>query len=85
MTQLDVVCDVGIHFNMDSSWTCWTLYIEIVFTIMVQSDFSWTWDQCHWKGYLVLFPWICRTSKSDLVCIMYIHLKLRWPWTPSWT
>jgi hypothetical protein len=30
MTQLYVVCDLGISFNMDSSWMSWTLYIEIV-------------------------------------------------------
>jgi hypothetical protein len=35
MPQLDVVCDLGISFNMDSSWTSWTLDIEIVSEIMV--------------------------------------------------
>jgi hypothetical protein len=38
------VCDLGINFNMDISWMSWTLDIEIVLAIMVQSDFSWTWD-----------------------------------------
>jgi hypothetical protein len=41
--QLDVVCDLGISFNVDSSWMSWTLYIEIVLSILVESDFSWTW------------------------------------------
>jgi hypothetical protein len=76
MPQLDFVCDLGISFNMDNSWMSWTLDIEIVSAILVQSDFSWTWDWCHWKGYLVLFLCICRMSKSDLVSIMYINLKL---------
>jgi hypothetical protein len=39
--QLDVVCDMGINFNMDSSWTSWTLDIEIVLAILAESDFSW--------------------------------------------
>jgi hypothetical protein len=56
----------------------WTLDIEIVSAILVESDFSWTWDQFHWKVYLVLFPCICRTSKSDLVYVLYINLKVRW-------
>jgi hypothetical protein len=85
MPQLDVGCDLDISFNMDNSRTSWTLYIEIVLAILVQSDFSWTSDQFHWRGYLVLFLCICRTSKSDLVCALYINLKPRWSYTPSWT
>jgi hypothetical protein len=42
MPQLDVVCDLGINFNMDNSWTSWTMYIEIVLVILVQPDFIWT-------------------------------------------
>jgi hypothetical protein len=38
--QLDVVCDLGVSFNMDSSWTSWNLDIEIVLAILVESDFS---------------------------------------------
>jgi hypothetical protein len=38
--QLDVVCDLGISFNMDSSWTSWNLDIEIVLAILVESNFS---------------------------------------------
>jgi hypothetical protein len=29
MPQLDVVCELGVSFNEDSSWTSWTLDIEI--------------------------------------------------------
>jgi hypothetical protein len=85
MPQLDVVCDMGISFNVDNSWTSWTLDTALVLAILVKSDFSWTWDWCHWNFYLVLFPCICRTCKSDFVCVMCINLKLRWSWTLSWT
>jgi hypothetical protein len=85
MPQFDVVCDLGISFNMDSSWTSWTLYFEIVSAILVQSDFSWTWDQLHCNGYLIFFPCICRTSKYDLVCTLHINLGPRWSCTTSWT
>jgi hypothetical protein len=44
MPQLDVVCDLDISFNTESSWMRWTLYIKIVSVILVQSDFSGTWD-----------------------------------------
>jgi hypothetical protein len=46
----------------------WALKIELVLPILVESNFSLTWDQCHWKLYLVLFSCICRTSKSKFVC-----------------
>jgi hypothetical protein len=81
--QLDVVCDLGISFNVDSSWTSWTLDIEFFSAILVESEFGWTWDQFHWKGYFVLSPCIYRMSKSNFVCVMYINLKARWSWTPS--
>jgi hypothetical protein len=42
MTQLDVVCDLGIHFNADSSWMSWALNIEIISAILVEYHFSWT-------------------------------------------
>jgi hypothetical protein len=64
MLQLGVVCDLVITFNVDSSWTRWALDIEIVLAILVESYFSWTWDKCHWKVYLVIFLCICRTYKS---------------------
>jgi hypothetical protein len=83
MPQLDVECNLGISLNMDSSWMSWTLYIEIVSAILVQSDFSSPWDEFHCKGYLVLFPCICRESKSDSVWVLYINLKPRWYWTLS--
>jgi hypothetical protein len=71
MPQLDVLCDLGISFNMDSSWTTWTLYIKIVFVILVQSDFIWTWDHCHLKGYLVLFP--CIYNVQILFGMHHVH------------
>jgi hypothetical protein len=67
MPQLDVVCDLGISFNMDSSWTSWTLDIELASAILVESHFSWTWDRRHWKSYLLLFLCICGKFKSDFV------------------
>jgi hypothetical protein len=42
MPKLDVVCDLGIRINMDSSWMSWTLDIEIVLATLVEFDFSWT-------------------------------------------
>jgi hypothetical protein len=42
MSQLDVVCDLGISFNVNISWMSWTLDIDIVLEIMVESDFIWT-------------------------------------------
>jgi hypothetical protein len=44
MPQFHVVCNLGISFNMDNSWMTWTLDIKIVLAILVESDFSWTWD-----------------------------------------
>jgi hypothetical protein len=32
------------------------LKISIVLMITKDSDFSWTSDRCHWKGYLPSFP-----------------------------
>jgi hypothetical protein len=78
MPQLHVVYDLRISFNLDSSWMSWTLNIEFVLEILVESDFSCTWDLCHPKYYLFLFPCICRTSKFDFLCIIYINLKPRW-------
>jgi hypothetical protein len=40
MTQFDVIYDLGNSFNMDSSWTSWTLDIELVLAILVESEFS---------------------------------------------
>jgi hypothetical protein len=85
MPQLDVLCDLGIRFNMYSSWTSWTLDIEIVSEILVESYFSWTWDECHCKGYLILFPFTCGMSKSNFICVLYNNLKAKCSWTPSWT
>jgi hypothetical protein len=38
MPQLDVICDLGISFNVDNSWTSWTRDIEIVSAIQVEPD-----------------------------------------------
>jgi hypothetical protein len=85
MPKLDIVCDLGIIINMDNSWMSWTLDIKIILVTLVESDFSWTQDQFHWKFFLVLFPYIYRISKSDAVCVVYINLKLKWSLTLSWT
>jgi hypothetical protein len=42
MPQLHVVYDLRISFNLDSSWMSWTLNIEFVLEILVESDFSCT-------------------------------------------
>jgi hypothetical protein len=42
------------------------------------SDFSWTSHQVHFKGYLLSFPCICRTSKTEVVCNLGVNLNMRW-------
>jgi hypothetical protein len=37
MPQWQVICYLGISFNMDSSWMSWTPDIEIVSEILVES------------------------------------------------
>jgi hypothetical protein len=71
-------------FNVDSSWTSWAMQIELVLVSLVESNFSWTWDWCHWKCYLILFLCIYRMSKSDFICILVVNLIARWSWTLSW-
>jgi hypothetical protein len=78
MAQLDVVCDLGISFNVHSSWMSWALDIEIISAIIDESDFIWTLGWCHWKGHLIRFSCICIISNSDFVCILYINLNERW-------
>jgi hypothetical protein len=78
MPQLDVVCDMGICFNGDNSWMSWTLDIWIISAILVEFDFSWSSDRCHWKFYLTLFVCLCRTYKLDFVYTLYINLEPRW-------
>jgi hypothetical protein len=75
---LDIVCNLGMSFNVDSSWISWALEIEIVLAILVVSDFIWTWDQIHCNVYLILFVSICRTSKSNFVSILDVNLNARW-------
>jgi hypothetical protein len=31
MPQLDVICDLGVSFNVDNFWMSWTLDIETFF------------------------------------------------------
>jgi hypothetical protein len=47
MPKLDFSCDLRVSFNMDSSRMSWTLNIENVSAILVESDFSLMWDQHH--------------------------------------
>jgi hypothetical protein len=42
------------------------LKICLVSTISSDSDFSWPWDQWHWKDYLLMFPCICTSLESEL-------------------
>jgi hypothetical protein len=44
MPKLDVVFDLGVNFNVDNSWASWTLDIESVSEILVESYFISTWD-----------------------------------------
>jgi hypothetical protein len=44
-----IVCELGISFNMDSSWMSWTLDTEIFSAILVESYFSQTLDWFHWN------------------------------------
>jgi hypothetical protein len=81
---------------MDSNWihgpsgqnsgTTPKIVLEIGTILMIadDSDFSCPWDQFHWKGYLLSFPCICRTSKMEVVCnldvcdlLMHISLALQ--------
>jgi hypothetical protein len=43
------------------------LEISTVLMIADDSDFSWIWDRCHWKGYLLSFSCRCGTSKMEVV------------------
>jgi hypothetical protein len=61
------------------------LEISTVLIIANDSDFSWTWDWYHWKGYFLSFLCICRTSKMEVICNLDVNLNTRWSWTPSWT
>jgi hypothetical protein len=54
------------------------LKISTVLIIANDSDFSWTWNRCHWKGYLLIFPYIYRMSKTDVVCNLDVNLNTRW-------
>jgi hypothetical protein len=54
---------------------------DLILMIAGDSNFSWPWDWLHWKSYLLSFPCIWRTSKSVVVCILCVNLKVRWSWT----
>jgi hypothetical protein len=34
-------------------------------------------DDSDWKGYLLSFPCICRTSKMEVICNMDVNLNTR--------
>jgi hypothetical protein len=61
------------------------LEIGTVLMITDDSNFSWIWDQFHWKCYLLRFPCICRMSKMKVVYNLDVNLNTRWSWTLSWT
>jgi hypothetical protein len=80
---------------MDSNWihgpsgqnsgTTPKTVLEIGTVLMIANDsnFSWTWDQCHWKVYILVFPCICRTPKTEIICNLDVNLNTRWSWTLS--
>src|SRR6266542_6260268 len=59
-------------------------YPDIVSTIPVDSEGVWTWDRWHWKGYLLSFPYICGSLKTEFECILGINFNADWSRTPSW-
>jgi hypothetical protein len=61
------------------------LEIGTILMIADASYFSWQWDWCQWNVYLLCFPSICRTSKTEVVCDLDVNLNKRWSRTPSWT
>jgi hypothetical protein len=63
------------------------MVLEIGTVLMIADDFdlSWIGDQFHYKGYLLRFPCICRTSKMEVVYNLDVNLNTRWSWSPSWT
>jgi hypothetical protein len=77
-------------FLMDSNWIHGlsgqnsgaapktVLKIGTIVMIADDSDISWTRDQCNWKDYLLSFPCICRTSKTEVVCNLDVNLNMRW-------
>ncbi len=75
--RLDVLWKGNIGF-------LWVLENDFVPTIVGDSNFSWLWDWLHWKDYLLIFPCIWRTSKSEVVHVLCVNLNVRWSWTPNW-
>jgi hypothetical protein len=65
--RLDVVCELGISFNMDSSWMSWTLDTEIFSAILVESYFSQTLDWFHWNFISSSF---CAYVNFQIPCCM---------------
>jgi hypothetical protein len=68
-------------------WRSTKIVLEIGIVLMIMDDFDFgsIWDRCHWKGYLFIFPCICRTSKMEILCNLDVNLNTRWSWTLSWT
>jgi hypothetical protein len=53
------------------------LEISTILMIANNSNFSYTWDWFHWKGYLPSFLCICITSKTEIICNLDINLTMR--------
>jgi hypothetical protein len=62
-----IVCELGISFNMDSSWMSWTLDTEIFSAILVESYFSQTLDWFHWNFISSSF---CAYVNFQIPCCM---------------
>jgi hypothetical protein len=75
--------------NFDSTNVTWSYMKQKLFIsqhhVRYQTNFSWLWDRWHWKGYLLIFPCICRSPKSEVGHVLPVNLEARWSWTLSWT
>jgi hypothetical protein len=60
-------------------------WMSTVSTIPIDSDIILTWDQWHWKAFLLSFLCICRTSNLDSVCDLSDVSKVAWSKTLSWS
>jgi hypothetical protein len=53
------------------------LEICTVLIIVNDPDFSWPWEQCHFKGYLLSFLCIGRMSKTEVICNLDVKLNTK--------
>jgi hypothetical protein len=68
-----------IHDSKTNKWWCNTKIdsgCPIASRISVASRWIWTWNQFHWKFYLLIFPMSSRTTKLDVVCDLGISFNM---------